>query len=107
MREIKFRAWNGFKMYVPSLFNQNENGLFTETGSKGVFKGDSNKQILMQYTGLKDKNGKEIWEGDIVNHLEEKIIIEDIRELPDDVSSWADVDYEIIGNIHENNNLIN
>jgi len=66
MREIKFRAWNGFKMYVPSLFNQNENGLFTETGSKGVFKGDSNKQILMQYTGLKDKNGKEIWEGDIV-----------------------------------------
>ncbi len=55
MREIKFRVWNisdvtGKQMYpdVPSNF---------PIGNGGA---------LMQYTGLHDKNGKEIYEGDIV-----------------------------------------
>jgi len=50
MREIKFRAWDKIlqKMYYPADLD------YAETA------------ILMQYTGLKDKNGKEIYEGDIV-----------------------------------------
>jgi uncharacterized phage protein (TIGR01671 family) len=56
MREIKFRAWHDGRMIlVPRLFHQNENGLHHDALPAGV---------LMQYTGLKDKNGKEIYEGD-------------------------------------------
>ena len=52
MRTIKFRAWDGEKMtpefYIGSYLSMNYTGK------------------LMQYTGLKDKNGKEIYEGDIL-----------------------------------------
>lgn len=59
MREIKFRAWDKqFKKWVPKeivdlwSINSMESGVAHE---------------IMQYTGLKDKNGKEIYEGDQVN----------------------------------------
>jgi len=54
MREIKFRAWDKdlHKMY----------------NKWTVIPDDDRSHILMQYTGLKDKNGKEIYEGDIVKH---------------------------------------
>ena len=61
MREIKFRAWDSLveKMYSwTELLNQNLNNIFTIPEQCGYH--------LMQYTGLKDKNGKEIYEGDIV-----------------------------------------
>jgi len=55
MREIKFRAWNGIdEMLYPKL------GLRSESAHFLQFFED-----VMQYTGLKDKNGKEIYEGDI------------------------------------------
>ena len=73
MREIKFRAWdangkkwdaNGKKMTGP--FTIEEYGA-DQDSEYGDFEFPSALDHLMQYTGLKDKNGKEIYEGDIVH----------------------------------------
>jgi uncharacterized phage protein (TIGR01671 family) len=64
MREIKFRIWDSKNkrfVYFEGIFNKLDNNLIGEIGQ--------------QYTGLKDKNGKEIYEGDILE-------IWDGRKLP-------------------------
>lgn len=60
MREIKFRAWDGNQMFVPAIRHSGYdlNELLQSFGDDGL--------KLMQYTGLKDKNGVEIYEGDIL-----------------------------------------
>lgn len=66
-REIKFRAWDGEKMY-PSFTIQELKDIISNT--VGVFGLLLNYEfqdlIFMQYTGLKDKKGNEIYEGDIL-----------------------------------------
>lgn len=63
-REIKFRAWDGKKMaYDVGVFN-NQNVCDHE--DEAVWFWHEPPEAIMQFTGLKDKNGKEIYEGDIV-----------------------------------------
>lgn len=61
------------------------------------------KETIGQYTGLKDKNGKDIYVGDIVSNIGEVFSIDDIRGLNYDDDT---VVFEVIGNIHENGDML-
>ena len=58
-REIKFRAWDGESMSLNTATIQ-------QIANKNIFSRNADKLIWLQYTGLTDKNGKEIYEGDII-----------------------------------------
>lgn len=119
MREIKFRAWfEKFKeMYTVKMVDlQREIAYFDKYNYRSFY--DIN---LMEYTGLKDKNEKEIYEGDIVklraNHgigvvkySDEwgAFIVEYIKLRPLAVlgMNYYKEDIEVLGNIYENPELL-
>ena len=137
-RPIKFRAWEKWekRMLYRGVFDINwyatekndENGCHTVRGIKPE---DKTELELMQFTGLLDKNGKEIYEGDIILHTNEEADkspsqilwntyegqwqTENIHaqrggQIAD--SEWYDWDtskidnIEVIGNIYENPELL-
>ena len=57
-----FRAWDGEKMISPDYIDRNGIAHWRENSIP------TTSEILMQSTGLEDKNGKEIFEGDVVKH---------------------------------------
>jgi hypothetical protein len=77
---------------------------------KGI--GKDNDITIEQFTGLLDKNGKEIYEGDIVLDCDEDINMDVIFEngifcTCNTNSIYEMDDIEVIGNIHENPELLN
>ena len=99
MREIKFRLWEHGTMYDSDCCD-----FSIELCGYGNFNG-----ILMQYTGLKDKSGKEIYEGDIIEIPREYGPIV-IRNFIEDTFFLAECKGDslgrVIGNIYENPELL-
>ena len=120
MREIKFRAWGPWGEWTEDGEKQKNIMLYGDELAfeeyepiNGLLKSVEN---LMQYTGLKDKNGKEIYEGDIV----QRGIITFSRgkfqgtyfdgsgnmeeDWEDDL--YQERDIEVLGNVYENPELL-
>jgi len=127
MRSIKFRAWDSDEKVMlvdwRECYDWTINRAFSDTEYK-----------IMQYTGLKDRNGKEIYEGDIIERQEYPYYNNGLRNylsvvdwFDEDACWYANIyavsdrvvgsacggilgeysDWEVIGNIYENGDLLN
>ena len=117
MRDIKFRAWNT----VTKLYYYNIQTVYDEDiadSFQNIL--DSDELIVEQYTGLKDKNGVEIYEGDIICQQMRFVETNGVIFWQEDKARFAvnlegfittitkpqEHSYEVIGNIHENADLL-
>lgn len=125
MREIKFRAWDGKNRWFNS-FTVSAYGKINKNEPAREWHSWKNEDwILMQFTGLKDKHGEEIYEGDIITGKagladkpffaavtwdQEEIVGYRCKFVRDGLSynyylcGWYE--YEILGNIYQNPELL-
>lgn len=128
-RDLKFRVWlNHLNQFVTDEIAITNDGKFLLV----MYDGDRFDRIehkgtvIQQFTGLKDRHGKEIYDGDIIslpNHYDYKVVFEDGKFVCYHVTyptigKWGDLsrmldpdfidfDFKVIGNIFENKDLLN
>jgi len=129
-REIKFRAWDkviGKMNMVTGLSFSPRNDFELKRLDCALYKDittwlDRDQYELMQYTGFKDKNGKEIYEGDILEYpetscpliikwddLTSSYYLEEIESCGAEPMPYMDSMEQyglVIGNIYENKELL-
>lgn len=125
MREIKFRAWDSFNA---EMFPEHHSDDLLVAFFRSVVKrrAGGNHVEIMQYTGLKDKNGKEIYSQDWIkwDKMEEVMLVDfwygkwvlvhrptcraeqEGESMHDNLYDFPSIELEIIGNIHENPELL-
>lgn len=128
MRTIKFRAWDKDRQYMST----DDYWLKGVMGNNNCTTSECRGLIIMQFTGLLDKNGKEIYEGDILSHFDKTYMVkwdermaafqsENPKDSVDaDFFNWGNVpsletngvfgkqgNCEVIGNIYQNPELLN
>ena len=117
-REIKFRAWDKYHQHMlDDFYFQNiDDSNWVNVGFERLK--DLKDLVIMQFTGLLDKNGKEIYEGDVVANV---IYFDEPRKLEFNVLGAVSTvfkgsqfsitthmlrDIEVIGNIYSNPELV-
>lgn len=119
MRELKFRAWDKKRKRMFAVTTLNASGAVSVfIDDDGLYLLPAEQIELMQYTGLKDKDDKEIFEGDIVDYNDDGecigVVEYDAPEfyLDADATNWARMflkgtpHQRVIGNIYENSELL-
>ena len=131
-REIKFRVWD---IYSHRFLEDNGDFRYFRLGTPYEFREVAtrpDKFEIQQFTGLKDKNGKEIYEGDITNSIKRGVAHGPEREYIKEAEVWYSTedlqyvfgkycnngyawhysmaddlfDFEVVGNIFENPELL-
>jgi uncharacterized phage protein (TIGR01671 family) len=126
MRQLKFRIWNGFQFVTKSeVYIKACNGSLWDYDDGNLWSATAK---IQQFTGLLDKNGTDIYEGDIVTYTSNNgkdykaeivfsptsaafVLDTSGRHLLDDkygdyYELHKDHSYEVVGNIFENNELL-
>lgn len=116
MREVKFRAWDGDLMHSVAdlIFNMGPNldgkGICFYGPGAGQGRVDGEKVVLMEYSGLRDRKGVYIYEGDITKNqrgiIEQVIFDEGAFWQNETLLCYLNDSIEVIGNIHQHPHLL-